>query len=358
MTIDLSVTPAPEKTEGGEGIYFPPRCIALLKEYEKRRSEEASGLFVAKLLQFELAGEDVGKDVYNPSSPFRCGGRTYLCGRVESPGICWDSRVVLFEEGEDLVWRPAQGSPSLPLEDGFAVQLDQQETIIGGVKAYLHPTPENPHRIEYHTAFYRGCEPAALKEFARGPDRMKDIRLLPLADGRVVAFTRPQGLQEGGIDCGPGVIACTVLENIADLDPENLAKARIIENQFAPGEWGGANELHLLPDGRIGVVGHIAYRDEEGNRHYYIIVFIYDLETHLATPVEIIARRDDFPAGEAKASDLRDVAFPGGMIRHRDGSATLYAGLSDKQAGCMKLPDPFWQEELLENEMHKEAMAV
>lgn len=33
--------------------------------------------------------------------------------------------------------------------------------------------------------------------------------------------------------------------------------------------------------------------------------------------------------------------FSGGLVRAADGTATLYAGLSDVEAGCVVLPDPF-----------------
>jgi hypothetical protein len=334
---------------------FPQSCIELLREYrerqklEKQRSKEESELFVGKILPLELAGKHAGKDAYNPSAPFQLGSKKYLCGRVEPPETC-DSQVLLFEESTDGVWRPAENSPLLPLEDGFAVRIDQNETIIGGTKAYPNPTADNPDRIDYHTVFYCGCGPEALKEFARGPDRMKDIRLILRANGHIFAFTRPTGIQPDGRDCGRGKIAVIELNDRSEINPENLSRAKIIENQFAPGDWGGVNELYALPDGRIGVLGHIAYMDEEGNRHYYAMVFIYDPETHQATPIEIIASRDDFPPGDAKAPDLRDVAYPGGMVRHGDGTATLYLGLSDKNSGHKKIKDPFWMIQLTQND--------
>ena len=69
--------------------------------------------------------------------------------------------------------------------------------------------------------------------------------------------------------------------------------------------------------------------------------FVYDRETHSASPVEIIATRENFPAGDEKTPKLSDIVFPGGLIRHGDGTATLYAGLSDTEAGSFTLPDPF-----------------
>jgi hypothetical protein len=331
--------------------YHPSSCVALLEESEKQKSEqkqefekwkpeEMTDLSVARILPFELGIRYTGEVVYNPSAIFEVEGENYLCGRVEHRKKN-RSRVILFKEGKDGIWRPAEGLPVLPLEDGFVVQ-NEKEIIVGGVEICHKPTIEHPDKIDYCTIFYHGCRLETLKEFARGPDRMKDIRFVYLENGKIGVFTRPQGIQSDGSDCGRGMIAYIELDSRHDLNPENLSKARIIENQFAAGEWGGANQVYLLPDGRIGVVGHIAYIDAEHNRHYYAMTFIYDPVTHQATPIKIIARRSDFPASGAKSPDLRDVVFPGGMVRHGDGTATLYVGLSDETSGCIRIVDPFW----------------
>jgi len=228
----------------------------------------------------------------------------------------------------------------LPLEDGFFTQIGK-ETVIGGVETSC-PDPEEPKRVDYRTLFYhdngRGLK--GLEQFASGPERGKDIRLTLLSNGRVAVFTRPQGGEYG-----LGKIAYVELDSLEELNAANLQRAKVIENQFAQEEWGGANELHLLPDGRIGVIGHIAYKDEENNRHYYVMSFLYNPKDHSSTPIKILATREDFPPGAAKATDLGDVVFSGGMVRHGNGKATLYVGLSDVEAGSIKIDDPFWEVE-------------
>jgi large subunit ribosomal protein L25 len=75
---------------------------------------------------------------------------------------------------------------------------------------------------------------------------------------------------------------------------------------FVPEEWGGANETHLLKNGRIGVLGHIASFDSQLNKHYYSMVFSLNPETCEKTPMKIIAARSDFPRGPGKRPDLED----------------------------------------------------
>lgn len=306
--------------------FSPPCCTELL-----RRFEEKEKLGFGKKLMFSGVGE---RDVYNISAPFHIGDMTVIAGRTEARDAIADSKVVFFEQKEN-VWFPAEGAPTLRLEDGFATHIED-ETVLGGVEVYQNPDAIDPQEVNYRTVFYRGHDFPSLQKFATGPEMMKDIRLMPLANDQVGVFTRPQGGQYG-----KGKIGYIRLQHLEDLNVQNILDARIIENQFVPEEWGGANQLHPLPDDKIGVIGHIAYQDATGNKHYYAMSFTYDAETHSASPIEIIATRKNFPAGDKKTPELADVIFPGGLVRHGDGTATLYAGLSDAEAGSIILPDPF-----------------
>lgn len=362
--IGMQVTPVFRVEEEAGSEHFSPSCVVLLQEYEKHKSEKKQEfekqkrrkrpeLFVGKLLRIDGGAKFADMDFYNPSGSFEINGKTCICIRAESPKTCEDSRVFLLEKGKDGVWRPVINSFELSLEDGFCVPIGPGTIIVGAVKAYPKPTAEHPDKIDYHMVFYwvshLGCE-FAFKEFTRGPDGMKGIRFVFLKNGKVGVVTRPQGLQPDGRNCGRGEIAYIELNSLDDMTPENLLKARVIENQFAPGEWGGPNQLFILPYGRIGVLGHIAYRDEAGNRHYYVMAFVYDTEAHKATPIKIIAARDDFPPGKAKFPDLHDVVYPGGMTRDNKGRAIINVGLGDAQAAEKIIFDPFCQKELMTNE--------
>jgi hypothetical protein len=323
MTSELSFL-APEK----EKIHIT-NCVDLLKEFEAKEQPE-----IGEKLQFSGV-ED--RDVYNISKPFLIAGEIAITGRVESRENSADSEVKFFKLENDI-WSPITDAPTLKLEDGFANNFDG-ETIIGGVEVYPAPTEDDPESIGYKTIFYRGHDFSSLHKFASGPEGMKDIRLAPV-NGKLGVFTRPQGGSNGG-----GKIGYIELNNLEEITAENILKAKVIENQFAPEEWGGINEAHPLPDGKIGVIGHIACRDTEGVRHYYAISFIYNPNNHKTSPIKIIATRKNFPAGASKTAELSDVIFPGGLVRHSDGLATLYVGLSDAEAGSIKIDDPFIETE-------------
>jgi hypothetical protein len=165
---------------------------------------------------------------------------------------------------------------------------------------------------------------------------MKDIRLTPLPTGNILVLTRPQG-QIGG----RGKIAMTAIDDFKFLGPEVINKAKVLEGLFPQEEWGGANELHLLKNGWVGVLGHIAKFDGEGNRHYFPMAFAVDPSTGRRRPMKILLKRSQLPRGASKRPDLEDVLFSGGLVRTGDGTAELYVGAGDAEVYRVTIPDPF-----------------
>ncbi len=72
-------------------------------------------------------------------------------------------------------------------------------------------------------------------------------------------FSRPQGTLggRGQIDFAP-------LNSLDELTATALDTAPLLAGQFLSEEWGGANELHLLADERLGVLGHTAWMQGSG----------------------------------------------------------------------------------------------
>ena len=123
---------------------------------------------------------------------------------------------------------------------------------------------------------------------------MKDIRLIELADERIGILTRPQGAKGGR-----GKIGFVIMSSLEAITAKAIQEAPLFESQCRDDEWVGANEAHLLQNGMLGVLGHIAYFDEQEHRHYYAMVFCVDPLSGRATKPEIIASRSDFPDGPA-----------------------------------------------------------
>ena len=275
-----------------------------------------------------------GLDVYNISVPFDCDGKTYLAGRVE-PRDSELSCVRIFEKtGEDTYTAVLPEMTFRHLQDPFVTRVGD-EIVLGGVQVITHPIDDRKI-ISWQTLFFRGRTPGDLKLFAQGPAKMKDIRLCSLSDGRIAVFSRPQG-KKGGL----GRIGFTVIGSLRDLCPDTVLDAPVDPSFFPEDEWGGANDVHLLKNGLLGVMGHWACR-AEGALHYHAMAFVMDPLTGEHTAPRIIACRSDITASPVcKRPDLRDVLFTGGIQRIADGQAVLYTGVSDCEAWRAVIPDPF-----------------
>lgn len=305
-------------------------CSMLLQEYE------ADQKMVADPLKLVFLGVD-NQDVYNICAPFEDEGELVIAGRMESRDS--EQSKILFFVMRDGVCTPREGSPVFNLQDPFYTRIGG-ELIVGGVQIYPHP--ERAGFLSWRTVLYRGDRIIALQPFFNGPDGMKDLRLVELKDGSLGVFTRPQG--EIG---GRGKIGFSRVQSLGELTLQIIEDAPLLEGQFSDEEWGGANELHLLSNGWVGVLGHIACYDDHNNRHYYPMIFVLDPETGWYSDIELIAVRSCFLPGEAKRSDLVDVVFSGGLIRKADGTADLFAGISDAEAHRITISDPFIKFETL-----------
>ncbi|MDP3543957.1 MAG: DUF1861 family protein [Elusimicrobiota bacterium] len=302
----------------------PAGVVGLVADY-RAEGRSAAG----RKLSFTGIG---GRDAYNPTAPFkaRFRGRAVevLAARVEARDS-EESETIFFEKSRGR-WRPLAGAPRLKLQDPFVVRIGGV-LVLGGVETF----PQDGG-LGYRTVFYRGASLSTLKRFAAGPDGMKDIRLAELPGGKLLVVTRPQG--ESG---GRGKIAMTVLDGLGALEPGAISRATILEGLFRADEWGGANELHLLNDGRVGILGHVARFDEKGGRHYYPMAFTVDPATGRRTPMKILLERGRLPAGASKRPDLEDILFSGGLIRGKNGTAALYVGAGDAEAYRVEIADPF-----------------
>lgn len=304
-------------------------CEELLLEFKVN-----SSCLNSSKLSFELGFKN-NKDIYNITAPFSIDNNIWIAGRVEDR-TSEDSEIVFFQKS-DSIWKANQTLKPLHLQDPFVTRIDNM-LILGGVEIY--DNPNNPGTLSYRTIFLKGTSLYQLEPFAKGPEGMKDIRLLQLEKNKILVFTRPQG-KIGG----KGTIGYTLISNLKELTPERICSADLLKDQFYSEEWGGANQLHLLKNGKIGVLSHIAKFDEKGNRHYYSTVFCFDWKTGNYTPMKLIATRKNFIDGPSKRADLKDVIFSGGLVRMKNGQAQLYCGVSDAEGHMITIEDPFLEYE-------------
>ena len=317
-------TPAHARASAHHHPDRPPASCMHLNDMSRGSGFHGSG-------KIEFTGVDC-HDVYNIAAPFQLeGGQRIIAGRVELRET--ELSAIHFFAESDGVWQKLEDAPVFHGLQDPCVTLIGDEWVLGGVRFPV----ETVSRTEgWRMEFYRGRTLEDLKWFLTGPDDMKDIRLAPLDDDRVAVLTRPQG-DKGGL----GQIGFFIVSGLDEITVEAIADAPLFHGQCLEEEWVGANEAHLLENGMLGVLGHIACFDEAGDRHYFPMVFAIDLSTGEATQPEVIACRSDFPDGPSKRPDLMDVIFSGGLERHSDGTASLYAGISDTEAGWIRMQDPF-----------------
>lgn len=278
-------------------------------------------------------------DIYNPSVPFDLEGVTYIAGRVESRER--EQSKVMFFKKEGAGWILCREAMTFDLQDPFVTFIDN-ELILGGVR--VDWDEETGYAKAWYTDFYRGTNLNNLTLFASGPKHMKDVRLVQLQDKRIGIFTRPQGkemLEKYGCIAKVGF---TVVDSLKDVTAKNMEDAPFLEGLFLPEEWGGCNQIHVLKDGNLGVIGHIAYgEDMEGEKylHYYGMAFVLNPSTGKRSIPEVIIARKCFPKGPAKAPRLKDITFTAGIQRLDGKMAVVYTGLSDAQIGSAVINDPF-----------------
>ena len=304
---------------------------------KKALFEEKAHMLESAVLTFH--GVD-GYDVYNCSIPFGMNGHTYMFGRVERRDEWATSWVRLFEKAGKDTWQLVPDSMIYQLEDPY-IQFFGNELVMGGT----HVRKESGKVKTYYGYFYRGTDVDSMRYFTTGPDFMKDIRLVPLKDGRIGVFSRPRNKEVQEKYGSGAVIGFAVINSLDELTEDVIAGAPAIGNLFGKDEWGGCNQCYALRDGRIGIIGHKCYedKDDHGGRLavYMNVAFIFDPVTHTATEPEIIATRSCYPAGPAKRPELTDCAFTSGIVLRPDGNVDLYSGIGDTQEGRVTIPNPF-----------------
>lgn len=305
---------------------------------KKALFEKEGKIYESALLTFH--GVE-GFDVYNCSIPFVWEGKEYIYGRVERRNEWATSWVRLFEKTGEDDYTLVPESMIYQLEDPY-IQFVGKELVMGGT----HVMKQSGEFTNFFGYFYRGTDLESMRYFTTGPDKMKDIRLVVLKDGRIGVFSRPRGKEIEEKYGSGSVIGFTTINDLNELTADVIENAPAIGNLFGCGEWGGCNQCYLLKDGRIGVIGHKCYTaepDEAGVAQavYMNVAFIFDPETHQATEPEIIATRKSYPPEAAKKPNLADCAFTSGIVLRKDGKADLYSGVGDTFEGRVTIDNPF-----------------
>jgi len=268
------------------------------------------------------------KDVYNISKMFKIGEIEYLFGRVEPRDNSELSKVFLFKKKNNEWIISKDFKPLENSEDPFISKI-KNKLILGCVeviKIEKGPDFDPENTLNYRTVLYELTDLRNPRKIFEGPWKMKDIRFIELQDKRIAIFSRPQGNK-----AGRGKIGFTIINSLEELKYSDLEEASFLP-YFNDEEWGGANEVHLLNNGNLFVLGHIAKRNEDYSLSYYPMYFTINPETKEHSEIKILFQRKNLPEGQSKNDKLKDVIFPGGLYPNEDKTIDIYIGAGDAEA--------------------------
>lgn len=278
-----------------------------------------------------------GYDVYNCSQPFEYEGHVYVFGRVERRHEWMRSWAKLFVATGKDDWTLVPDAMIYTMEDPY-ISLIHDDIVLGGT----HVKVDQGQLDTYYTDLFRGPKLNDLYYFTSGPDYMKDIRLVELADGRIGVFSRPRDEDVLAKYGSESMVGFTIIDSLDDLSAQVIQDAEYLPGLFENGEWGGCNQAFLLEDGQIGVLGHVSYLDAATKVSVYMnMSFVLDPLTRQYSDYHLIATRQSYPQGPAKTPNLVDCAFTSGMVMRSDGMVDLYSGLNDVQVGRTAIAYPF-----------------
>ena len=305
---------------------------------QKERAEFEKNKVIYDSAKLTFLGVE-GYDVYNCSTIVHDNGKNYIFGRVEKRDRWADSTVMLFEETGKDTYRLVPDSRTYPLEDPYITRI-HGEYILGGT----HVRKSRGEVDMYYANFYRGYDLKNLVYFTSGPERMKDIRLIELENGKVGIFSRPRGkdiLEKYGSE---SMIGYEEIDSVDELDAAVIAGAEYLPDIFRENEWGGCNQVYRLADGCLGIIGHLSERVKKGNilcSVYMNMAFCLDRRTMRCGEMAIIGTRTCYPEGPCKKDFLMDCAFTSGISLREDGRVDLYSGIGDCEEGRITIDDPF-----------------
>ena len=289
-------------------------------------------------VKLTFVGAD-GWDVYNCSIPFAWNGVRYIFGRLEKHEVWTQSHIALFRETAKDVWTKEPAFAELELEDPY-VQAVKGELIVGGT--YINRDKDGKF-LTYQGRFYRGKDPFSLVHFADGPDKMKDIRMTELPNGRIGVFSRPRGEEVRAKWGSEAVVGYAEIASLDEFNADLVQNAPIIPGLFGKDEWGGVNQAYALKDGRILLAAHLSCGGAPATngipRQIYMNAsFVFDPKTFTATEPKIIATRCFYPANEPKVPSLDDCVFTSGFVFREDGNVDVYTGLCDADEARCTIP--------------------
>lgn len=281
-------------------------------------------------------------DHYNQSEPITIDNQEIILTREEPRSSEISACKFYLHNTANDAWEPMPSTePMLGYQDpSYIGQINNQKYFT----AINTEADKSGNIINYWSELFLIKDDVNnIEKIAQGPSKSKGLRLIQTATDNIEGFIRMQG---GRFERGK--ICHFQISSIEEL-PETLSKIEEspeIVDIFDSSEWGGVNDLHQLPDGRIGVLGHIARfvtDTGEDKKEYYIITAIYDPKTKSMSDLKIILGRKDIKIeAEAKRPDLENVLYPTNSVLENN-KLHIYASVADTKPIVVTVVNP-WQQ--------------
>lgn len=273
-----------------------------------------------KITLFKFEG--IEEDVYNPSKPFRFDGKDLIAARVE-PRENEESEVMFFKYGN--ICYKCDTMPTLKnMQDPFICEIDNN--IIFGMVEY---TDGNYKTVLMDENFEKIVE----------INKMKCIRFAKLPNDEIGVFLRPT--IEQNQKYGKGKIYYTTIDSLDELrNFKEIEDKMSLIDILPPNTWGGVNDVAVINENKMLVLGHIAY-EKNNMKNYYPIIFNFDYDKKEFSDPVIVGRREDFFIRGAKNCPLLlNVVYPNGFNLNKN-YIDIYVGISDFLAGKIMVKNPF-----------------
>lgn len=270
-------------------------------------------------------------DHYNVSEPIEVAGQELMLTREEERSSENSVVKAYIHNKEKDIWQPM--TEVRPMA-GY-----QDPSYLGEIKGQKCFCATNTQVNEKNEVINYWAELFAIngdlnhiEQVAKGPEKSKLLHLIQTGPEEIDGFIRMQGGEFGrGKICHFQIREMDDLQNVLD----NIGAQTEIIDIFDKDEWGGFNDLHLLPDGRVDVLGHIArlVKDEkdQDKKEYYVFSAIFDPKTNLVSELKIILSRGDLPVeAEPKKPEVENVLYPNNSVLEDD-KRHIYTSISDSK---------------------------
>lgn len=272
-----------------------------------------------------------GLDAVNSSAPFHDQGE--ICMAVQLQPRASQASVVEFVRRIEIkdTWTRAS-LPQLALTSPWCANVPGG-LLVGGT------VPESARADAGRVQVFTRAG-GAWEHVATLPNGVTSIRLIPVPRTGLVAF-----IHHDAVGDGPGHLSTTVIDDIGGLTAEALSHAELLPGLFDAGESVTVSDAIPLGGSTLGILGQVAFTDDQGGACSYPLSFQLDLDKPRWHNPRVLFDRSDLPRGPEKRADLHEIIRCGGIDRDEadrdEDNLTLFCSAGSAEVFRVQVRWPF-----------------